>query len=992
MPVEELGIEFFTTGFAEMNRNLSSIDDKLGALATQSEKTGGILETGLGVALGGVLVKAAEAATSALTTVAETAATAFADSFTMAVDFESSLSRLAIAASSTGLSFEELSAAAIAVGGDSSLLGVSASSAAEAMEGLFKAGLSNTEVFGDLQGYLAGTAELSGALRAAIDLAASSELDMVQASDLAAVALATFGGELDTEEERAQFITAAMDNLVKSADASVTSVSGLGEALSFVGPTASQAGLSFQDTTNALALLSGAGIEGSRAGTTLEAMLRSLIAPTDQAQGEFKKLGIELFDQEGQFKDLSEIIGDFEGALAGMTDEQRAASLGTIFTAQGMRSMNVLLAEGADGWNEMATATENAAGIQVQAAAKSATFAGKMEAFQGVIETLQITLGTQFLPVAGELLTWVTSLAETYGPPLISLIEGAVDEFTSLSSAMGRDFPWEDIMPEWMADVMYELLDSLDLLASFWTDNGPAIMKIAQETFASVMESIGELSKEVLPFVVEQFTKWVNYMVDNGPKIVTVLGGIGKAVALAADVIVNMWKIAEPIFGALVDVIIGMNEVVLNVLTGNWQGVWDSAVKIVEAAWRGIQDSFLALATWVTSWFGTSWTEVVAQWARNWDMFQEIVELVWQRITEAIDAAFLSIAQFIEAQLATISQFFTDTWDDITDGIDDFAKSVEKAWDDLWGGVEKETNSAGDTLSKTIDGWITGIFTKMGLDLDTMVSRWSAIWENIVLIADTVWARIMETIDTWLTRARTFIQQQMEEVQSFWNSTWNAIADFVETTWSAISDTISGFMTTILSAVTDLVNQISAKAREIYDNVTGSIAAIGEWIGKKAGEFAGWGKKIIESIMSGIGNLIENNPFIEAIGGAIDGLKAWITDSVDLLAKLVGIGKAIIDGILAGLAANVGRLINYLTKIIEDLIASILGQLGIPDIVPDPAGFAGSSGVAAVRGGGSSSTTNIYQETNQFNLTTNSSMQPGGLQMEFDTMALLRTR
>ena len=126
-------------------------------------------------------------------------------------------------------------------------------------------------------------AELGGALRASFDLAAATTLDVAQAADLGVIALSTFGGELQTGAEKSDFINSALDNLVRAADASVAEVTDLGEALAFVGPTASQTGLSFEDTTNALALLSTAGITGSRAGTTLEATLRDLTKMTDKS-------------------------------------------------------------------------------------------------------------------------------------------------------------------------------------------------------------------------------------------------------------------------------------------------------------------------------------------------------------------------------------------------------------------------------------------------------------------------------------------------------------------------------------------------------------------------------------------------------------------------------------------------------------------------------------------------------------------------------------
>ena len=101
----------------------------------------------------------------------------------MASDFQSQLADLKIAAGDSGMGFQELHDAALAVGGDTRLVGVSASGAADSLTGLYKAGLSTTEIFGDVNAYMEEGAQLGGALRAAIDLAAASELDMVQASE-----------------------------------------------------------------------------------------------------------------------------------------------------------------------------------------------------------------------------------------------------------------------------------------------------------------------------------------------------------------------------------------------------------------------------------------------------------------------------------------------------------------------------------------------------------------------------------------------------------------------------------------------------------------------------------------------------------------------------------------------------------------------------------------------------------------------------------------
>jgi TP901 family phage tail tape measure protein len=361
--------------------------------------------------------------TTAMTGAAGAAGQFLNTSINTASEFSDQVAVMSVAARDFGTSMGDLHDVALKVGGDTDLVGVSATGAADSITGLVKAGLSATEVFGDLDGYLAGTAELGGALRASIDLAAASELDMVQASDLAAIALATFGGELETEAERAEFVNAALNNFVQAADASVAEVSDLAAAMGNVGPVAAAFGFNVEDVNNALAILSTRGISGAEAGTALKSMFTNIMRPTDAVTEALDELNISLYDQSGQMRSLPEIVGQLSTALGGLTEEQRNQYAQTLAGTYGMRALHVLVGEGVEGWNDMAEATANAATIQDYAAARTATLSGKMEALEGAMETVSITVGEAFLPMLVEWAVAIAGFVEQHGPRLAEVAQ-----------------------------------------------------------------------------------------------------------------------------------------------------------------------------------------------------------------------------------------------------------------------------------------------------------------------------------------------------------------------------------------------------------------------------------------------------------------------------------------------------------------------------------------------------------------------------------------
>ena len=84
---------------------------------------------------------------------------------------------------------------------------------------------------------------------------------------------------------------------------------------------AKTAGVSLEEVTAAIQLLSNAGIQGEMAGTTLRGMLLSLTSPSSEAQKELDRLGVGVLDSAGNVRSLAEIIGDLENALAGVGSE-----------------------------------------------------------------------------------------------------------------------------------------------------------------------------------------------------------------------------------------------------------------------------------------------------------------------------------------------------------------------------------------------------------------------------------------------------------------------------------------------------------------------------------------------------------------------------------------------------------------------------------------------------------------------------------------------
>ena len=210
-------------------------------------------------------------------------------------DFDAAMSGVQASTQETTENMDLLRAAAIDAGSSTVY---SATEAANAIEELSKAGVSTADI-------------LAGGLSGALDLAAAGQLGVARAAEITATALNQFGLSGDQASHVA-------DVLAAGAGKAMGSVEDLANGLKFVGPVAASMGISLEETAGVLALFAQQGIIGEQAGTSLRGVLSSLTAPSAQARIEIERLGLTLYDSQGNFLGLENAAEQLSGAYTTM--------------------------------------------------------------------------------------------------------------------------------------------------------------------------------------------------------------------------------------------------------------------------------------------------------------------------------------------------------------------------------------------------------------------------------------------------------------------------------------------------------------------------------------------------------------------------------------------------------------------------------------------------------------------------------------------------
>lgn len=286
---------------------------------------------------------------------------------------------------------------------------------------LNRAGLSLQDVRG---GALAATEALITASR--------GELTVLDATQALVQGLTTYHMAASQSDE----ITNA---LARAANSTTATFGDLAAALKYVGGAAAGLGESFAGTTAAIAVMAENSVRGSTAGTSLRAMLTALEKPTKDARAEMQKYHVSLFDAQGQFIglrnliiELSRAFGDQAVQQGKLTEMERANALARIFTTRGAQAATALARSGVEQYD---AALKGEITTQEIANTVMSSAENQVKRFATSLQTLSTSALLPLLPAIADVARNATELVIAFRPDALTTFQ---DVLTALSNTFGN--------------------------------------------------------------------------------------------------------------------------------------------------------------------------------------------------------------------------------------------------------------------------------------------------------------------------------------------------------------------------------------------------------------------------------------------------------------------------------------------------------------------------------------------------------------------------
>lgn len=562
----------------------------------------------------------------------------------------------------------------------------------------------------DAMGYMAlagfDTNDILKSTSGMLSLASASGEDLATVTDILTDSMTAFGDGADQASRYA-------DVLATTQAKSNTTVGLLGEAFKYVAPLAGSYGYKLEDVSAALGMMANAGVKGSMAGTSLSSIITRLGVNTDGCREKIESLGVQFYNQDGTARDLSSVLMDLTEKTKDMTVEQKSALAKTVAGQEAQKGLLAILNQGSDAYANLQEKIENCDG----AAEKMATnmesgLGGSLRSMKSAMESAAITLGDKLAPYieAGaekikQLCTWFTSLDSSTQDTIVKiglLVAAAgplVLGFGKIITITGKTMTAFGTLGNAITSGvthMKKIIEAFQLaragmtgFASETSALGTALAEISAPILG-VVAAVGVLiaafmtlwntNEEFRNSVLEIWNSVRSSFSDMCSRIVEAVNSLGFEFSNITEVIKGVWQglcdfLGPPIILALTliqeslsaafDLIASVVEFFCALFSGDWQGMCDALVSILEAtgellfgSWNTIFERISSIVTAILNRVTSIFEKIRSTISTKVNAVKQTVQSVFEAIRSTISSKLEMARQNVDTALELVRSTF----------------------------------------------------------------------------------------------------------------------------------------------------------------------------------------------------------------------------------------------------------------------------------------------------------------------------------------------
>ena len=493
-------------------------------------------------------------------------------------------------------------------------------------------------------------------------LASATRADAAESSAMMAKALNTFGQTQLATLPIGERANAIMDTFAAVVKGAKTTLPELGAALKAVMGTASNAGLTIQETAATVGLLQTRGLQAEQAGTALSAVLRQLPKAASE-------LGLKVEDASGRLLPMNDIISQLTARYAeGGLSVKEMSEIQKVFGDEAARGIQLLI--GQEGALKDLTAAASTSGAAMgMLAFQEDAFGAQARIAWNNVKNAALVLGDAMLPALRSAATWLGRAAKGFKafaenhPTLVKVVgtlalastailvlgggalwlagsfAGSIASILSMSAAVAKAGGLMTVLKTGIIGVGKALLSlflnpvGLVILGVVALGAGIYLLYKKSETFRNMVARVGAALKTTFMPVLISVAYGVGYFV----------GTLTKAWEMVSSYTAEVWPLVSTYLVGFGKVVYAYLVPAIAFLKGYLVMAWGVIKTITIASWRTVA---LTIGT-------------------VWNMIASLVRIGWAIISGIFKASLQILTGDWSGAWITIKQMFVDVWEGI---------------------------------------------------------------------------------------------------------------------------------------------------------------------------------------------------------------------------------------------------------------------------------------------------------------------------------------
>ncbi|MBH4768002.1 hypothetical protein I6D34_09925 [Staphylococcus aureus] len=444
---------------------------------------------------------------------------------------------------------------------------------------------------------------------------------------------------------------------------------------------------------------------------------------------------------------------------------------------------------------------------------------------------------------------------------------------------------------EWSAGIAKS--DGFKKFVQYMNENGPVIMQLIGNIAMALVNfgiAMAPIASQVLKMVTA-FAGWIAKLFETHPAVAQLVGvSISLAGALMALVpnIVGITTFIGPLitkFAALVTKV-GIGKATFQALSKVFSLLFGKAslvrgiITILASAFGALSAPVLAIIAVI----GSLVAIFVYLWKTN-DGFREACINAWNVIKETVSGVVNAIVSFVQS-----------IWGGLVTWWQENHTLIQNAATNVWNAIK------------------TVIMTVMNVLGPSLQASWEVIKQAIII----VWEVIKTTVQLAINAVLGIIKVVMQLITGDWSGAWNTIKETAMNAWNIIKEGASNIFNALKSALSAIWEAIKTNASNVWNGLKTAVIAVVNAV--KAGVQAQW--NAIKSVTSSVFNAVKS-----VVSSIWNGIKTLVSTVIGAIKSVVTSGfnavKSAVNSVMNGVKSVVSSIWNAVKSIFSSAVGNV---------------------------------------------------------------------